>query len=171
MKRKHPGFQPKEVHKHEALHFPKSFLWGSATSAHQVEGWNENNDWWEWEHKEGTITNGQLSGRAADHYHQFMNDFALAEELNQNVHRLSIEWSRICPEAGEYDQKQVDHYLMVLQDLKRRNIKIMLTLHHFTNPIWFAEIGGFEKAKNIRHFLDYVNFILPQVAPYVDFWI
>lgn len=170
-KRRHPGFSPKPMHHHESMHFPTGFLWGSSTSAHQVEGWNENNDWWEWEHRAGTIADGQLSGRAADHFHLYKKDFDLAEQLAQNVHRLSIEWSRIEPRIGEFDQDAIDHYVSVLTDLKKRGIQTMVTLHHFTNPIWFSKRGGFLKRENVELYLRFVKEIVPKLQHAVDFWI
>lgn len=171
MSRKHPGFKPKEPHQHKDLTFPEGFLWGTATSSHQVEGWNEYNDWWEWEHLPGTIADGQMSGRAADHYHKFREDFDIVQKLGNNAHRLSIEWSRINPRKGEFNQKAIDHYIEVLKDLKHRNIKVMLTLHHFTLPIWFADMGGFAKKENVQWFSKFVKEVVPQLREYVDFWI
>lgn len=153
------------------MHFPNGFLWGSATSAHQVEGWNDNNDWWQWEHRAGTIADGQLSGRSTDHYHRFKEDFDIVQQLEQNIHRLSIEWSRIEPSMGQFDQDQIDHYKQVLSDLKQRGIQTMVTLHHFTNPRWFAKMGAFEKRKNIDLFLRYVKRVVLELQPFVDYWI
>lgn len=170
-KRRHPGFEPKPVHVHESLHFPSGFLWGSSTSAHQVEGWNDNSDWWDWEHKAGTIADGQVSGRATDHYHLFREDFDLVQELGQNMHRLSVEWSRINPEEGVFDDAAIEHYRQVLEDLHRRGIQTMVTLHHFTNPRWFAKRGGFEKKDNLRFFYAYTKKIVPVLAPYTNYWI
>jgi beta-glucosidase len=170
-KRKHPGFVPKKPHKHEPYPFPKGFLWGAATSSHQVEGWNDKNDWWEWEHQQGTIADGQMSGRGPDHYHRYEQDFDFLEEMNLNAYRMSIEWSRINPEKGKFDANEIDHYIKVLKSLKARGIKVMLTLHHFTLPAWFADMGGFEKRGNVQYFLNYVEKVVPLFRPYVDFWI
>lgn len=170
-KRKHPGFSPKPEHRHESMHFPNGFLWGSATSAHQVEGWNDNSDWWEWEHRAGTIADGQLSGRSADHYHRYATDFDIAQDLGQNIHRLSIEWSRIEPSVGQFDTEQIEHYKQVLINLKERGMQTMVTLHHFTNPKWFTKAGGFEKRKNVDLFLRYVKRVVPELQHLVDYWI
>ena len=85
--------------------FPQGFLWGTSSAAHQVEGDNRNCDWWEWEQKPGKIANGDTSAVACDHYHRYREDFALLRDLNQNAHRLSIEWSRIEPSQGEFDTR------------------------------------------------------------------
>ncbi|MGB3057044.1 MAG: family 1 glycosylhydrolase, partial [Candidatus Omnitrophota bacterium] len=91
---------------HMSDRFPENFMWGSATSAHQVEGDNVNNNWWEWE-QSGHI---QPSGKACDQYHRFKEDFAIAKELCHNVHRFGIEWSRVEKDDGVWDRKEWDHY-------------------------------------------------------------
>lgn len=171
MARKHPGFTPKQPHKHESLRFPKGFIWGAATSSHQVEGWNDNNDWWAWEHQPGTIADGQMSGRGPNHWNLFKDDYQLIQDMHLNAYRLSIEWSRIMPLPGVFDDKAIDHYIQMLQDLKSRNVQVMLTLHHFTVPNWFAKLGGFEKQKNLHYFIEYVEKVVPLFKSYVDFWI
>src|SRR5438046_2120492 len=98
--------------------FPKGFLWGTSSAAYQVEGDNRNCDWWEWEQQPGRIDGGDTSAVACDHYHRYREDFALLRELNQNAHRLSIEWSRIEPSEGEFDSRQLRHYRDVLGELR-----------------------------------------------------
>lgn len=170
MTRKHPGFEPKPAHQHAPLRFPDGFWWGTATSAHQVEGWNDNSDWWEWEHKAGTIADGQMSGRGADHYHLYRKDIALMSRLHQNAHRFSIEWSRIEPEPGRIDRIQLEHYFSVLQELRKHNIRAAVTLHHFTNPVWFERMGGFRRRENCRFFLRYAEEVIKYLHPYVNLW-
>ena len=99
------------------LGFPAGFLWGTASAAHQVEGDNRNCDWWEFEQKPGTIAGGDTSAVACDHYHRYREDFKLLRELNQNAHRLSIEWSRIEPSEGEFDSRQIRHYRELKHDV------------------------------------------------------
>ena len=108
--------------------FPDGFLWGTASAAHQVEGDNRNCDWWEFEQQPGRIANGDTSGIANDNYHRYHEDFALLRRLNQNAHRLSIEWSRIEPSRGEFDARQIRHYRDVLGDLREQGIEPMVTL-------------------------------------------
>lgn len=142
--------------------FPKEFLWGSATSAYQVEGGNKNSDWEQWEPR---------AGRACDHYNRFEEDFDIAASLNQNAHRLSIEWARIEPEKGRFDAGEVKHYRQVLRSLARRRMKPLVTLHHFTNPLWVAQRGGWENADTVGYFASYVRYIVTQLADLCDFWI
>ena len=143
------------------LKFPKNFLWGAAVSSYQVEGGVENCDW----------SKNFPAGRACDYYNQYEKYFDLAKELNQNVHRFSLEWSRIEPEEGKFDRKEVEHYRKILLALKERNIKSMVTLWHFTSPIWFAEKGGWQNKKSVEYFENYARFIVGELDDLVDFWI
>ncbi len=121
--------------------FPKDFLWGAATSSYQVEGFNENTDWAQ-AAKQGRVP---YAGRLADHYHRYEEDFDIAKKLGHNAHRFSIEWARIEPQEGVFDQAEIEHYRQVLRALHARNITPMVTLWHFTLPLWFSESGGFER--------------------------
>jgi beta-glucosidase len=152
------------------LRFPKGFLWGCATAAHQVEGNNTNNNWWEWEQEGGHIKGGDVSGLACDHYNRFDSDFALAQELGHNAHRLSIEWSRIEPEEGRWDMKEVAHYRQVMESLHRHGMVPMVTLHHFTNPIWFERQGGWMNPRSVELIARYSGFIAKELGDLVPFW-
>ncbi len=125
------------------LSFPKNFLWGAATAAHQVEGQNFNNEWWDWEQTPGHIKNGDSSRVANDWWNgRFLEDFDRAQAMGHNAHRLSIEWSRLEPREGEWDNAAVARYREILTALRERNIEPMVTLVHFTHPRWFMEKGG-----------------------------
>ena len=150
--------------------FPEGFLWGTASAAHQVEGDNRNCDWWEYEQQPGRIANGDKSGIACDHYHRYREDFALLRELNQNAHRLSIEWSRIESSEGEFDSRQVRHYRDVIGDLREQGITPMVTLHHFTSPLWFVRKGGWTVSGSAHAFLRFVNHAVDQLGDLVDLW-
>ena len=143
----------------QKLEFPEGFLWGSATSAYQVEGGINKNDWVR-AGKEGKIP---LANECADHYHLYEKDFDIAKSLGQNCHRLSIEWSRIEPEEGKFDQAEVDHYRKVLQALNDRGLKPFVTLWHFTIPEWFADKGGFYNSDSPRIFANYAQFIVDKL--------
>src|SRR5689334_1901911 len=92
------------------LDFPKNFMWGSATAAHQVEGDNRLNDWWAFEQQPGRIHDGNISGDACRQFELYKSDFALLKSLNQNAHRVSLEWSRIEPEEGKFNAEAIAHY-------------------------------------------------------------
>jgi len=160
---------PKEKHDHKPLKFPDGFFWGAATSAHQVEGGNINSDWWDWElHNQPPDFR---SGRACDSYNLYEEDFQIAKDLNQNAHRLSIEWARIEPREGQFDEQEIDHYKKVLRSLKDKDFKVMLTLWHFTLPKWVADKGGWENPKTVDYFLRFIGTVVPHIKEYVDFWI
>ncbi len=167
MAKTHPT--PKEKHEHGILRFPKGFLWGTATSAYQVEGNNVNSDWWDWEQK------NQLPhlrcGQACNQYNLYEKDFDLIKQLNHNAHRMSIEWSRIEPNEGEFDTHEIEHYKSVLKALKNRQVTVMLTLWHFTLPKWVADKGGWENGNTPKLFERFVKKIVPQIAQYVDMWV
>ncbi len=145
--------------------FPKGFLWGSATAAHQVEGNNTQNDWYLWE-QEGNVSNQQVSGLACDHYNRFREDIDLLVSLNQGSYRFSIEWSRVEPEKGEINQKELDHYKEVLEYLRFKKVKSFVTLHHFTNPVWF----DWEDENSVSHFSEFTEIIARELGHLVDFW-
>lgn len=172
--------------------FSKHFLWGAATSAHQVEGGNHNT-WsvWElenaralaaralyqygdlmsWHHTKRLATNpaNYVSGRAVDHYHRYEQDFDLLEQLDMNAFRFSVEWSRIEPEEGVWDAAAIAHYREYILSLHNRGIEPVMTLLHFTLPVWFAEKGGFEKRGNIKYFLRYVEKVMSELSVHVRY--
>lgn len=152
---------------YKRLEFPEDFLWGSAAAAHQTEGGNCNN-WTKWESKPGTIKDGSTSEVACDHYNRYKEDFDLAKELGHEVHRFSIEWSRIEPEEGEWDDSEIEHYRNVIQALLDREIQPMVTLHHFTNPIWFSEDDGWLNPSSPDRF---GRFVRKAVEPFTDYGI
>ena len=152
------------------IRFPAGFHWGAATSAHQVEGDNRLNDWWRFEHLPGKIAHGDVSGEACRHYELFDEDFGLAAADGHNAHRLSIEWSRIEPEAGRIDGREVVHYHQVFASLARHRLLPLVTLHHFTNPLWIADQGGWENPATIERFCEFVRFCAREFGGEVDWW-
>ncbi|HLE29049.1 MAG TPA: family 1 glycosylhydrolase [Anaerolineales bacterium] len=115
------------------LEFPKGFLWGTATAAHQVEGNNVNSDVWLLEHMPETIF-AEPSGDACDHYHRYPEDIALLAELGFNLYRFSLEWARIEPEEGEFSRAILEHYRRMLAACHAHGLTPMVTFHHFTSP-------------------------------------
>lgn len=148
--------------------FPHNFLWGAATSAYQVEGNNSNCDWWEWEKR---VNLKDKSAEACRHYQLYEQDFDLAKALNHNAQRISIEWSRIEPQDAEFSEAQIEHYLKVILALKARNIEPVITLHHFTNPLWFAKKGGWHNNRSPDHFLRYIEKVVTRLSPHVRYWV
>jgi beta-glucosidase len=148
--------------------FPHNFLWGASTSAHQVEGQNIYNDWWQAEQNHALK---EASGEACRHYELYAQDFAIARELNHNCHRFSIEWSRIEPLEGKFDASALEHYRQVIITLKNQGLEPIVTLHHFTNPLWFSQKGGWAKARLRKYFLRFVDLIVKEFSAQVKFWI
>jgi beta-glucosidase len=218
------------------MSFPAGFLWGAATSAHQVEGGNTRNDWymaegrseevsndrsWKLDEEIGNskLDNSQTSnfqrpnlvsnfqhptsktvppaGLACDSYNRYEEDFDLAVSLGHNAHRLSLEWSRLEPQEGQFDKKEVEHYRQVLQALRDRGLKSFVTLWHFTLPNWASRyadstpklaarygvsphtaaasstfsLRGWESAATIGCFVRYAAFCAREFGDLVDFWI
>jgi beta-glucosidase len=147
------------------------FFWGAGTSAHQVEGGNDRNDWWDWEQLPGKIQNGDRSGAACLHWDRYEEDLDLLRSLGLDAYRFSIEWSRIEPEPGRYDEGAIEHYRRVLVACRTRGIAPMVTLHHFTNPRWFAALGGWEVARNLPHFARFARLAGERYGDLVDVWV
>ena len=149
------------------IQFPKGFLMGAASAAHQVEGDNINSDWWYWE-QQGRLPK---SGLACDHYHKFDEDFVLAEKIGLNAMRISIEWARLEPEEGRWDSSAIEHYKKVLQSMKAHNLTRMVTLWHWTLPKWLSDKGGFETKTGVEAFTRYAWFVAQNLGAEVDLWV
>jgi len=153
--------------------FPEGFTWGTATAGHQIEGYNTNANRY---HKEEIgrpfDPNAEFSssGPAANHYNMVKEDTELLKKLEIPAYRMSIEWSRIEPSEGHFDEDAIRHYLDEISLLKEKGIKVFLTIHHFTHPIWFDDLGGFKNLDNRKYFERFLERIVPLYAPYVDNW-
>ena len=178
------------MQKKPSLKFPKKFLWGAATSAHQVEG-GTHNQWsvWELENAKSRAAQAEydlgdldswprikdqaksahnyVSGKAVDHYSRYEDDFDLLEKMNMNAFRFSIEWSRVEPNEGGWNAEAIEHYKTYVAELKKRGIEPVVTLFHFTLPIWFTEKGGFEKRANVRYFVRFAEKMIRELGTHV----
>jgi beta-glucosidase len=143
----------------EIKKFPEGFSWGAATSAFQVEGGIVGMDW-EKAAQEGKVPK---IGRAADHYNRYEEDFDIAKSLGHNAHRFSIEWARIEPREGEFNEAAIEHYREVLRALHARGLKPYITLWHFTLPLWFSERGGFERTDAPEIFARYCAYVVSKL--------
>ena len=168
-------------------HFSKRFLWGAATAAHQVDG-GLHNQWTVWElenarslaakapyqfedldnwpqiKRQAMTPSSYVSGRAVDHYHRYEEDFQILQDLGLNTFRFGIEWARVEPEEGNWDTSEIDHYRKYLKSLKKAGITPVATLFHFTLPVWFAEMGGFEKRRNVKYFVRFATKIIDELG-------
>ena len=159
--------------------FPNGFYWGAATSSHQIEGDNHN-DWTEWETSKSRVESLKLkglnpddfiSGKACDSYNRYEEDFDIAKSLGHNIHRFSIEWSRIEPEEGKFDFDAMKHYIGLVKAIRERGMEPMVTLWHFTNPIWFSKLGGFLNNKSSVYFTRYARYVVDNLKSDVGLWI
>ena len=151
-----------------SFHFPKGFLWGTATAAHQVEGNNTNNNWWKWEQEGHTL---DKSGLACDWWGgRWKEDLDRAAEAGQNAHRFSVEWSRIQPAPDRWDEDALEHYRGVLRGLRERNMTAMVTLHHFTDPLWVSELDGWETTAVVPLFEKFVRKTVEALKEYCTLW-
>lgn len=152
------------------MHFPPGFLWGAATAAHQVEGGNTNNNWHAWE-QAGHVYRQQHAGQACDWWGgRYEEDFDRAAGLHHNALRLSVEWSRIEPEPGEFDDDALHRYTEMIDALRRRRIEPLVTLHHFTNPLWLEERGGWTNPAVVRYFEEFVRCVVGALGDRVTMW-
>lgn len=173
--------------------FCDNFLWGVATAGYQVEGRNINSQWFVWEKINATKLaskakrrygklpnwkelrrvvcrqNNYRSGEAANSYNEYWRDADLVRKLNMNAYRMSVEWSRIEPKEGEFDQAAIDHYISMIDLFRKNHIEVMVTLFHFSLPIWFANKGGFLETDNIKYFLRYVRKFMNAVGKRVKY--
>ena len=174
------------------LKFPEGFFWGAATSSHQVEGGNHN-DWSEWEKvnaerlaKEAKTKwqkwqqekfpgmfnpENYISGKTCNQYNLFNEDFDIVKSLSQNAYRFSIEWSRIEPEQGKFNEKEIEHYREIILALRARRIEPFVSLWHWTLPLWISAIGGWENKKTKSYFLRYAEKIIDSFGKDIKFWI
>ena len=144
------------------------FLFGVATSSHQIEGDNKYNDWWFYEEKGKYKTR---SGKACNSYEMYKEDNKLVKSLGCNSYRFSIEWSRIEKSPRVYDDKEITHYVDMIDHMIELGIEPMVTLHHFSNPLWFELLGGWTKKTNAQYFVDYVRYLLPFLKGKVKYFV
>ncbi|MFD7552513.1 glycoside hydrolase family 1 protein [Streptomyces sp. NPDC059578] len=152
---------------HAPTRFPDGFLWGASTAAHQIEGNNTNSDWWRKEHS-GTSHIQAPSLDAADSYHRWPEDMDLLAELGFTDYRFSIEWARIEPARGHFSHAEIAHYRRMVEGARARGLRPMVTLHHFTVPQWFEDLGGWTADEAVDLFTRYVEAAAPVIAEGVD---
>lgn len=162
-------------------------MWGASISTHQVEG-GQHNQWTIWEEQNAaslaaqapyqygelenwedirrlaTIPANYISGRAVDHFNRYEEDFKLASDIGLNTLRVGIEWSRIEPEEGQWSQAAIDHYKKYFASLKKYQLTPVVTLFHYTLPIWFSQKGGFATRANVKYFLRFIEKVIDEMG-------
>jgi len=161
--------------KQAPLRFGKDFLWGSATASHQIEGNCTNNNWYQFESAvdergKPRILNGQKAGVSCDAWNMYKEDVQLMKALSFNAYRFSVEWSKIEPKQGEFDQTILDHYEKEVDEMLANGIEPMITLHHFSNPIWFEDKGAFLQDDSPAVFTRFVERVVQKLGPKVKLW-
>ena len=147
---------------------PEKFFVGAATAAHQVEGNNVNSDYWAQEHMKHTSFT-EPSGDAVDHYNRYEEDIRLMADAGLNAYRFSIEWARIEPEKGHFDETEVEHYRKVIRCCKEHGITPIVTMLHFTSPKWLISEGGWEAESTIEYFKNYCTYIAEQLGAELEY--
>ena len=150
------------------MSFPKGFLIGAATAAHQVEGNNIHSDYWAQEQMPHSSFT-EPSGIACDHYNRYEEDIRLMAKAGLNAYRFSIEWARIEPEEGQFDEKEMDHYLDVIRCCRENGIEPIVTLLHFTSPVWLICKGGWEAESTIGYFRRYAAYVAGKLGDTVKY--
>ncbi|GAA3948227.1 glycoside hydrolase family 1 protein [Gordonia caeni] len=145
-----------------------AFLWGASTAAHQTEGNNLNSDWWYAENREGAFFPDR-SGDADDSYHRYEEDIALLASAGLTAYRFSIEWARIEPAPGRFSAAELAHYRRMIDHCVASGVEPVITLHHFTHPRWFAEMGAWAHPDAVDRFAAYVEAVVPILSPDVRF--
>ena len=155
----------------KTFHFPTGFRWCVASAAYQVEGGNLTSDWSDWEQTPGHIKNNETALVAVDHWNRIDEDIALMKAMHVTDYRMSVEWAKIEPSQGHYDAAAIAHYKYEIDQLRKANIRPMITLQHFTLPMWIRELKGFEWQGFPDAFANYAEVVYLQIAPENEIWI
>jgi beta-glucosidase len=139
---------------------PENLMLGCATAATQIEGGDTNNSWYEWSTLAGKIKDGSSTLRANQHWERYGTDIDLMANMGIGYYRLGIEWSRIEPTQNHFDEAAVEHYRSEIKQLLAHNIRPLITLHHFSNPLWFEKSGAFETPTSIQIFRRFVIYVV-----------
>ena len=152
------------------LKLKDNFLMGVATASTQIEGGFVDNNWNK-AFVQGIIKDGSNPARADDHYNRYHEDTKLMKEMGLEIYRFGLEWARIMPEEGKVDEDTINHYLDEIKEIKDMGIDVLLTIHHFSNPMWFENKGAFTKKENMHYFLDYVKLVVERFGDLVSNYI
>ncbi|MFC1845537.1 glycoside hydrolase family 1 protein [Candidatus Dependentiae bacterium] len=157
------------------LHFPENFKFGVSTSSYQVEGGCTTNQWCEHEctttDENGDLRMPEASGDACDHWNRYREDVQLIKNINATAYRFSVEWSKIQPALGVWDEDALQHYVDVCEELIANGIAPVVTMVHYTIPQWFADMGGFENEENIQYFVAYAEKLFEVLGDRVELWL
>lgn len=150
------------------MSFSENFLIGAATAAHQVEGNNINSDFWAMEQMQHSMF-AESSNDAVDHYHRYEEDIRMMAENGLNAYRFSIEWARIQPTQGTWDEKEIEHYRKVLRCCHDNDIVPIVTMHHFSSPKWLISMGGWENPQTAELFASYCRRLAVELGDLMEY--
>ncbi len=150
------------------MKFPKGFLIGASTAAHQVEGNNIHSDYWAQELLPHTSFS-EPSGEACDHYRRYEEDIRMMAEAGLNAYRFSVEWARIEPEEGVFDDNEIEHYRKVIACCRENHIEPIVTLMHFTSPVWLIRKGGWEAETTVEYFRRYASYVTKKLGSELNY--
>lgn len=145
------------------MSFPRDFMIGAATAAHQVEGNNTHSDYWAQERLPHTSF-AEPSGIACDHYNRYEEDIRLLADAGLNAYRFSVEWARIEPEEGKFDENEIEHYRKVIACCRENGVEPIVTLMHFTSPVWLIRKGGWEAESTVEDFRRYAAYVAEKLG-------
>ena len=150
--------------------FKDGFLLGVATASTQIEGGLVDNNWNK-SFEAGLIKDNTNPANADDHYKRYQEDTLLMKEMGIEIYRFGLEWARIMPKEGVINEEAINHYLDEIKLIKESGIKVLLTIHHFSNPMWFQEKGEFVRTENVKYFLYYVKLVVERFGSLVSDYI
>jgi beta-glucosidase len=153
--------------------FPKDFIWGAATSSFQIEGspladGAAPSNWYEWTKTPGKIAGGDNADLACDHYHRYASDVLLMKQMGLHAYRFSFSWPRLVPERGKINEKALDFYKRLLDELQKSNITPYATLFHWEVPVWAK--GGWENRETAIAFAEYAQALFEKLGDRISFW-
>lgn len=149
---------------------PNDFLFGTATASLQIEGGDRNNNWYRFCEEKKTA-DGSHCIAAIDHWNRYEEDIQLMKQLHQQTYRMSVEWARIEPEKGTFNEVALEHYREEIEMLLANNIRPLVTLHHFSNPIWFEDMGGWAHTESVDCFLRFTEKVVSSLGDLIEDWI
>ena len=161
----------------KTLYFPESLTFGAATAAYQIEGGVGDTNWSRWEDLKvrevdggETVADGIGAGVACDSWNRFEDDLQVITALGLKCYRFSVEWSRVEPVEGRFDEAAIERYASWCKALRSNGVEPMVTLHHFTEPGWFSDKGGWEVGANVECFARFARHLVARLAPHCSTW-
>ena len=149
---------------------PEGLKLGAATASLQIEGGDRNNSWYRW-CEQGHIKDSTHCKVADDHWNRVEEDVTLMENLHLDIYRMSLEWARLEPSEGKFSQEALSHYREELELLREKGIHPLVTLHHFSNPLWLEDSGAWLSSEVVEHFARYVQFVVENLGDLVEDWV